>query len=86
MGWAEQKYLGWTAVRVVRVPWPDTRITCNNFGYRRLEPELRFRFFGLGFFRFGLGFFRFGFRVRGFQVFCSPISPCETLVNIWYVI
>ena len=61
VGWAEQKHLGWTAVRVfrvVRVPWPDTRITRNNFGYRGLEPEL-----GFGFFR--LGCFGFGFRVSG---------------------
>ena len=60
VGWAEQKHLGWTAVRVfrvVRVPWPDTRITCSNFGYRELEPELSFGFSRLGFFRFGLGFF-----------------------------
>jgi len=55
--------------RVVRVPWSDTRITCNNFGYCGLEPELVFGFFGLGFFGFGLGFFRYGFRV-----FCPPIS------------
>ena len=63
VGWAEQKHLGWTAVRVfrvVQVPWPDTRITRNNFGYSGLEPEL-----GFGFFGFGLGFFGFGFRVSG---------------------
>ena len=61
VGWAERKHLGWTVVqvfRVVRVPWPDTRITRNNFGYRGLELELGFWFFG-----FGLGFFGFGFRV-----------------------
>ena len=52
-------FLGWAPVRVVRVPWADTRITRNNFGYRGLEPELRF-----GFFELGLGFFGFGFRVE----------------------
>ena len=65
VGWAEQKHLGWTAVRVVRVPWPDTRITRNNFGYRGLKPELAFGFFGLGFLGFELEFFRFGLRVSG---------------------
>ena len=72
LGWAacknEQTYLSWAVfrvVRVVRVPWPNTRITRNNFGYRGLEPELRFGFFEFGFFGFGLGFFGFGFRVSG---------------------
>ena len=52
-------------VRVFRVPWPNTRITRNNFGYRGLKPGLGFGFFGLGFFGFGLGFFGLGFRVSG---------------------
>ena len=51
--------------RVVRAPWPDTRITSNNFRYCGLEPELGFGFFELGFFGFGLGFFGFEFRVSG---------------------
>jgi len=38
----------------------ETRITRNNFGYRRLKPELAF-----GFFEFWLWFFGFGFRVSG---------------------
>ena len=61
--------MGWALVRVfrvVRVPWVETRITHNNFGYRELKPELVFGFFGLGFFGFGLGFFGLGFRVSGF--------------------
>ena len=53
-------------VRVFRVPWPNTRTTRTNFGYRGLEPGLGFGFFGLGFFGFGLGFFEFGLRVSGF--------------------
>ena len=40
--------------RVFRVPWPNTRTTRINFGYRGLEPGLGFGFFGLGFFGFGL--------------------------------
>jgi len=53
---------------VVRVPWSDTRITSNNFGYSGLESEL-----GFGFFCFGLGF-RVSGTGFGFQVFCPPIS------------
>ena len=49
--------------RVFRVPWPKTRTTRINFGYRELEPVLGFGFFGLGFFGFGL-------RVSGF--FAQP--------------
>ena len=58
--------MGWIVFRVfrvVRVPWPNTRTTRNNFGYRGLEPEIRFGFFGFGLFGFGLGFFGLGFRV-----------------------
>ena len=40
--------MGWVVFRVVRVPWPNTRTTRNNFGYRGLEPELGFGFFGFG--------------------------------------
>ena len=61
-------FLGWTTVRVsrvVRVPWPYTRIIRNNFGYCGLEPKLEFGFFGLGLFGFGLGFFGYEFRVSG---------------------
>jgi len=70
--------LGWVVVRVfrvVRVPWVETRITHNNFGYRELKPELVFGFFGLGFFGFGLGFFGFGVRVSG-------ILPSHTCVSL----
>ena len=55
--------------RVFRIPWLQTQITCNNFGYRSLKSELVFGFFGLRFFGFGLGFFRFGLRV-----ICPPIG------------
>ena len=51
--------------RIFWVSWPDIRITHNNFGYRGLEPEFEFGFFGLGYFGFGLGFFGFGLRVSG---------------------
>ena len=60
--------MGWVVfrvVRVVRVPWPNTRTTRNNFGYRGLELEIGFGFFGFGLFGFGLGFFGLGFRVSG---------------------
>ena len=57
--------MGWAVFRVVRVPWPNTRSTRNNFGYRGLEPKIGFGFFGFGFFGFGLGFFGLGFRVSG---------------------
>ena len=61
VGWARMKDIfGLGYFRVVRVPWPDIRITRNNFRYCGLEPEL-----GFGFFGFGLGFFGFGFRVSG---------------------
>ena len=65
VGWAamNKTYLSWAIFRVVWVPWSDTRITRNNFGYRGLEPELGFGFFGLGFFGFRLGFFGYGFGV-----------------------
>ena len=46
--------LGWTisqVVWVVWVPWSDTQIIHNNFGYCELEPEFEFRFF-----RFEFGF------------------------------
>jgi len=36
------------AIQVVRVPWVETRITHNNFGYRGLKPELVLGFFGFG--------------------------------------
>ena len=57
--------MGWSVFRLVRVPWPNTRIIRNNFGYHGLEPELGFGFFGFSFFGFGLGFFGFGLRVLG---------------------
>ena len=60
VGWAALKRTWAELFRVVRVPWSDTRITRNNFGYRGLEPELVFEFFG-----FGLGFFGYGFWVSG---------------------
>ena len=79
LGWAacknEQTYFSWAVFRVVRVPWPNTRITRNNFGYRGLEPELRFGFFEFGFFEFGLGFFGFGFRVSGILPTHTPEAP-----------
>ena len=76
--------MGWAVFRVVRViwvPWPNTRTTRNNFGYRGLEPEL-----GFGFFGFGLGFFGFGLRVSGNMpsltctevlVLTSPVHPVQ---------
>ena len=69
--------MGWIVFRVfrvVRVPWPNTRTTRNNFGYRGLEPEIGFGFFGFGLFGFGLGFFGLGFRV-----FCLPIRDTEAV-------
>ena len=68
VGWADSKYLGWVDFWVFRVPWPNTRTTRTNFGYRGLEPGLGFGFFGFGLFGFGLGFFGFGYRV-----FCPAI-------------
>jgi len=70
--------LSWAAIRVfrvIRVPCFETRITHNNFGYSKLEPELMFGFFGLGFFGFGLGFLGFGFRV-------SCILPSHTPLHL----
>ena len=74
----EQIYLGWVefrVVRVVRVPWPNTRTTRTNFGYRGLEPGLEFGFFELDFFGFGLGFFGLEFRVSGFLPSHYPQAP-----------
>jgi hypothetical protein len=45
--------------------WFETRITHNNFGYRGLEPELRFGLFEFGFFGYGFKFFWFGLWVSG---------------------
>ena len=85
VGWADSNYLGWVefrVIRVFRVPWPNTRTTRINFGYRGLEPGLVFGFFGFGLFGFGLGFFGFGYRVSGFLPSHKGQYPMQKILMV----